>query len=382
MRENGLQSMRLQKTDTETVWMLTVPSRTPYPSIDAIADTALLRYRPTVIAPVSQFRTDQTSWAFNVSRRARSPLPEAVKSISTHAETGYRLLKKTMEAIETARDHLLPIIPVLLHPELIFVTEKDSQTEHADVQIVTLPLSNIEHSKGECKPELIEWMGEVFHWDASVTAQLAELFSKEAFFDLLLEAKALCGEPYNPPSDTDHKKMSPRKAEHSHAQATDFHEQAVLDHELKSSKNESSGERLVSKLKKLGETLFGYRHHEMIHEVTQELDLSSDQFKIAQLSEGLPGTPEEELGHHAYILTDEFAIGRDMGKSDFWIDSSSISRQHAVIRRRAGSYFIEDRGSRNGTTVDGIKLSKHREQLLPDKCKISFADHVYHFRST
>ncbi|HHW93898.1 MAG TPA: FHA domain-containing protein [Clostridiaceae bacterium] len=70
-----------------------------------------------------------------------------------------------------------------------------------------------------------------------------------------------------------------------------------------------------------------------------------------------------------------------MSRSDFWIDSFSISRRHAVIRRRARGYFVEDLGSKNGTILDGVKLIKHREHLLPDKCKISFADHVYYFRS-
>jgi hypothetical protein len=382
MQESVETSIQLKKTDTQAVWMLYVPDCAPYPSIDTLADTALLRHRPNAVTPISWFRADQNSWLFSVPQRKQLPLSEAVKSMSRDAETGFKVLCKTMEAIETASDHLLPIVPLLLHPELIFLEQGDCEREHFDVQIVSLPLINTQQIRSDQQPGLIEWMGEVFHWNASLVIQLAELFRKEAFFDLLLESNTLCGESYRHSASVECSLVTPQKLDHSHSPSVEHHERMASDESRDpSTANGSTGERIMSKLKRLGETLFGYQNHETIHEVTQELDLSSDQFKIAQLSEGLPGTPDEELGHHAYILTEEFVIGRDMGKSDFWIDSFSISRRHAVIRRRAGSYFIEDLGSKNGTTLDGIKLSKHREHLLPEKCKISFADHVYYFRS-
>ncbi len=382
MRDNVIQSERLQKTDAAFVWMLTVPHRTPYPSVDTWADTALLRYRPSVVAPVSFVRAGQTAWKFSVHRHTDMPLYEAVEFMSNDAETGYVILNKTMEAVESASDHLLPIIPALLHPELVLIERNDCELEQRDIRIVTLPLTNTEHMKSDQEPGLIEWMGEVFHWDSALISRLAALFREEAFFDLLLEAKTLCGERYAPSGNAEYASMSARDPASSHALSAVYNnERAAYDDKLQPSTDKSPGNRLLSGLRKLGEALFGFQDHEAIHEVTRELDLSSDRFKIAQLSEGLPGTPDEELGHHAYILTDEFIIGRDMGKSDFWIDSFSISRRHAVIRRRAGSYFIEDLGSKNGTTVDGIKISKRREQLLPEKCKISFADHVYYFRS-
>jgi hypothetical protein len=382
MQESVNTSMRLQKTDTQAVWMLYVPDCAPYPSIDTLADTALLRHRPNAVTPISWFRADQNAWLFSVPQRKRLPLSEAVQSMSGDEETGFKVLYKTMEAIETASDHLLPIIPPLLHPELIFVEQSESEREHFDVQIVSLPLINTQHINRNQEPGLIEWMGEVFHWNAPLILQLADLFRKEAFFDLLHESKTLCGESYRHSADIECSLVTPQKLEYSHPASVEYHERVKNDESRNSTTPKgTTGERIMSRLKRFGETLFGCRNHETIHEVTQELDLSSDHFRIAQLSEGLPGTPDEELGHHAYILTEEFVIGRDMGKSDFWIDSFSISRRHAVIRRRAGSYFIEDLGSKNGTTLDGIRLSKHREHLLPEKCKISFADHVYYFRS-
>ncbi|MFY9130476.1 MAG: FHA domain-containing protein [Saccharofermentanales bacterium] len=374
--------MQLNKTDTRAVWMLAAPNRTPYPSIDTLADTAFLRHRPHAVSPVSWFRADRTSWKFTVPQRGRLPLAEAVHTMPTDAITGFRVLCKTMEAIETASDHLLPIIPVLLHPELIFVERYAEEQADLTIQIVSLPLNNPEHMRCDQEPTLIEWMGAIFHWDASSISQLSELFRKEASFDLLLESKSLCGETYDHAQEVEYSTVSAhRQLEHARPPSAADHARIMNERGGTTADQSSIGERVMAKLKKFGDALFGYQNHETIHEVTQELDLTSDRFKIAQLSEGLPGTPEEELGHHAYILTEEFAIGRDMGKADFWIDSYSVSRRHAVIRRRSGSYFIEDLGSKNGTTLDGIKLPKHREHLLPDKCKISFADHVYYFRS-
>jgi hypothetical protein len=285
-----------------------------------------------------------------------------------------------MEAIEIASDCLLPIIPALLHPELLLVERHVDKHDVFDVQIVTLPIVGTGCEERQREPGLIEWMGEVFSWDDSLIIKLAGLFRKEAYFDLLLEAKTLCGESYVPVRNAEHGHSGIQQSDHAALPPLTNSEKRSNDDKL-TTKNDSPGERIASRLKRLWTTLFGYQSQEMIHEMTEEIDLSSDRFKIAQLSEGLPGTPDEELGHHAYILTEEFVIGRDMGKSDFWIDSLSVSRRHAVIRRRASSFFVEDLGSKNGTKLDGVKLSKHREHLLPEKCKISFADHVYYFRS-
>jgi len=383
LQDNGTSTLQLNRTDTQTVWELTVPDRAPYLFVDTLADTALLRHRPDVVSSVSWFLVDRTSLKFSVpQRRARLPLSEAVESISSDPETGFKILSKTMEAVEIACDHLLPIIPTLLHPDLISIKNIGGEREDFHVQIVTLPLGNgnIERGQAQQNLGLIQWMGNVFHWDTLLITRLAELFDRGALFDLLLEAKTLCGEPYTPIRNTT-ESLHRQRSERPSSPLSALQEKKASDRSGGLTIGNSWKKRITARLKQLGQALFGLQTHEMVHEVTEELDLSSDHLKIAQLSEGLPGTPDEELGHHAYILTDEFVIGRDMSRSDFWIDSFSISRRHAVIRRRARGYFVEDLGSKNGTILDGVKLIKHREHLLPDKCKISFADHVYYFRS-
>jgi len=104
-------------------------------------------------------------------------------------------------------------------------------------------------------------------------------------------------------------------------------------------------------------------------------------FRMALLSEGLPGTPEENEGLRAYILIDEFVIGRDQKTSDLCLNDPGVGRQHARIIRRAGSFFICDLGSRNGTCLDGRKILKNVENILPDQCQISFAGRSFYFQA-
>lgn len=99
------------------------------------------------------------------------------------------------------------------------------------------------------------------------------------------------------------------------------------------------------------------------------------------ISEGKPGTIEENEGLRAFILVEEFIIGRDPKQSDLCIPDSSVGRQHARILRRAGTFFICDLGSANGTRVDGRRLLKNNETVLPDQCLIEFAEQSFYFQA-
>ncbi|MBP8989708.1 MAG: FHA domain-containing protein, partial [Clostridia bacterium] len=94
-----------------------------------------------------------------------------------------------------------------------------------------------------------------------------------------------------------------------------------------------------------------------------------------------PGTPAEHEGRRAFILVEEFVIGRDPKKVDLCLPDPSIGRMHARIVRRAGSFFICDLGSGNGTHLDGRRLPKHEEYLLPDQCLLQFADQLFYFQA-
>ena len=106
-----------------------------------------------------------------------------------------------------------------------------------------------------------------------------------------------------------------------------------------------------------------------------------DDFRMALLSEGKPGTLDENEGIRAYILVDEFIIGRDQKNCDLYLENLEIGRQHARILRREGSFFLCDLGSRNGSSVDGRRIMKNTETLLPDQCLIKFADRQFYFQA-
>ena len=72
-------------------------------------------------------------------------------------------------------------------------------------------------------------------------------------------------------------------------------------------------------------------------------------------------------------ITKEMVIGRSDGSDDFddGVDMSpfgayrlGLSRRHALLRRNGTTLEILDYGSRNGTSVNGIKLEPETAQIL------------------
>lgn len=112
---------------------------------------------------------------------------------------------------------------------------------------------------------------------------------------------------------------------------------------------------------------------------TVHLEPETARHRLGLLSEKLPGSPEELDGIRAFILLDEFIIGRDATQCDLSLPAPSIGRSHARITRRAGSFFVTDLGSKNGTSLDGRRLNKHEDYLLPDRCRLGFADQNFFF---
>ncbi len=62
-------------------------------------------------------------------------------------------------------------------------------------------------------------------------------------------------------------------------------------------------------------------------------------------------------------------IGRG-GECDVLLDEPDASREHAEIVGRAGGAFLEDLGSRNGTFVNGERVTSARELHVGDVIKI------------
>jgi pSer/pThr/pTyr-binding forkhead associated (FHA) protein len=55
-------------------------------------------------------------------------------------------------------------------------------------------------------------------------------------------------------------------------------------------------------------------------------------------------------------LTGQLTIGRN-NENDLIIPSNAVSRRHAAIAQRAGRWYVEDRGSYNGTFLNGTRVN-------------------------
>lgn len=65
-------------------------------------------------------------------------------------------------------------------------------------------------------------------------------------------------------------------------------------------------------------------------------------------------------GHRYPIVKDQFIIGRGSKASDLAIKDGNISRKHAAVIRRNGTYYIKDLGSTNGIDYKGMRIDNKR----------------------
>jgi FHA domain len=84
---------------------------------------------------------------------------------------------------------------------------------------------------------------------------------------------------------------------------------------------------------------------------------------------GVDGTPSGQSAPPLYLVfdnqkyridKDQFIIGRGSKSSDLPIKDGNISRKHAAVIRRNGTYFIKDLGSTNGIDYKGMRIDNKR----------------------
>ena len=112
----------------------------------------------------------------------------------------------------------------------------------------------------------------------------------------------------------------------------------------------------------------GYRFAAEAQDVDAERASPADQFVPCWLTWNEKTLPLRE---------GENLVGRHPACA-VWINASSVSRTHARIVARAGKVVIEDRGSRNGTFVDGRKIDA--PHVLADGSTITFGSESTIFR--
>lgn len=76
---------------------------------------------------------------------------------------------------------------------------------------------------------------------------------------------------------------------------------------------------------------------------------------------------------------DLILVGKLAQAVDGVLNSPTVSRIHAKIKRAEGEYYIGALSSRNGTFVNGYPVSGEKEVRLNDGDEISFADLTYRF---
>jgi len=72
----------------------------------------------------------------------------------------------------------------------------------------------------------------------------------------------------------------------------------------------------------------------------------------------------------------ENVVGRDPDVA-VWIDLNSVSRHHARVVVTEGAARLEDLGSKNGTIVNGERISSPRELSNGDRIKVGAASLVF-----
>jgi len=288
-------------------------------------------------------------------------------SNSLTCQNGIAVLREITQHLINAEDYLLPINQISLHPSHIFCS--DDLGEHTRIKLIFWPVAVPEPDHGDLIKDL-KMIAASFNLSEKVIQNLEEAYraggvQKLRFF---LEIQGENG----PSGSNDERIDLPgflaniklRMKNHYHRQF------------------EFWGNKLRHVVQIFSQWLHGQVQQDQPPD-NQTVLIPADpaNFRMAMISAGKPGTPEESEGVRAYILVDEFLLGRDMKTCDLCLGDSGIGRQHARIRRRSGSFYITDLGSRNGTRLDGKRLMKNIETLLPDQCLLQFADQSYYFQA-
>ena len=88
--------------------------------------------------------------------------------------------------------------------------------------------------------------------------------------------------------------------------------------------------------------------------------------------------PGPDIGRRIPLLNQQYIVGRD-SEAGFVVSRSSVSRQHArLYSDDAGSWWVEDLSSTNGTFVNEVRI---KNQRLTDSDQVRFGDAIYKFLS-
>lgn len=114
---------------------------------------------------------------------------------------------------------------------------------------------------------------------------------------------------------------------------------------------------------------------------TSVLDNGAGETSVLGMGQNSATLVRSKTGENIAIRKATFAIGKERNRVDYCItNNNSISRQHANIVCKGGSYFLVDLNSTNGTYVNGQQVAPNQEVRLNPNDKIKFADEEFTFR--
>lgn len=392
----------------------------------------MIRHRPDWLVPCYvRYRSGKPQVCLDISN-LRS-LDEAFATQKQNPEKGRRILCEICEKLRHAADYLLPEIQFSLNASLIFLDQNDNIQltfwpfmEHVEIDDPSSLCSFLTQSRET--PELIRSFGKAYQWLPNDTQHFISVYEEQGLPGLISELR---NRPEN--SEKSSKKFKStynrkQKQDRSYTFRNNKHKiinkrslnlvffwslhvaagiLAVVNtlnkHELTQTAllilsialigmdlvlllRVIHWDRILEKTHNLIQFLSsrlikGNQDSPQDEDQTVLLPSDSTDFSMAMLSEGCPGTPEEHEGLRAFVLVDEFIVGRDSKKADLCLPDTTVGRVHARIIRRSGSFFIQDCGSGNGTFIDDKRVPKHAEQLLPDQCRLRFAGRVFYFQA-
>ncbi len=81
------------------------------------------------------------------------------------------------------------------------------------------------------------------------------------------------------------------------------------------------------------------------------------------------------VGESFPLHADRMTVGR-RPDADVFLDDVTVSRDHALVVKRGGEFYLDDLGSLNGTYVNRHRIESHRladgDELQIGKYKLSF----------
>lgn len=117
----------------------------------------------------------------------------------------------------------------------------------------------------------------------------------------------------------------------------------------------------------------------------QELREDGDKtvFLGSPVPEKYPVLVSMDPGKQENIVLDRerMTVGKQKEQVDIFLSDPSVSRIHASLEKSGEDWYLRDRGSTNGTFLDGVRLEEGEKKKLLDGVEISFSGRRFYFHS-